>query len=301
MDAKCADPDLQLDVDIMMVDYLIHSALHAVLADPLKNGIKSERATDALCMVDDILIVFNAHHPSPPDLPTLDFRLKLLQFATLFCRRTTLDHFTPQPKQLRRLRTLNTMRSGVDFVGEPPSTESVMLLDLLPQFMTLCATRADGAPSPKMLNLLAEFMLQAVLDFVRLPFDEELSDAQIECFIEEAFAWGSSSLVNPEIDSTAALFWDYDNGSVLAKWTEIREEYLTELNPPRGNNDILGHLQRLCLDYPIKDFDSIMLKLIAQFAASVEQPLLVQLQGDKVTGLSEAETMQLKVKCGLPV
>lgn len=57
-DYKCGEPDLQLDVDILMLDYLLHAALVAILQDRQnqQSGTlaatewtdKTERAIDAV-------------------------------------------------------------------------------------------------------------------------------------------------------------------------------------------------------------------------------------------------------------
>ncbi|GAM87504.1 hypothetical protein ANO11243_055290 [Dothideomycetidae sp. 11243] len=311
MDTKCADPDLQLDVDIMMIDYLIHSALRRVIKESKQSGQQSESTDNALHMVEDCLVLFNAHHPVPPDMPNTEFRLEVLQFATLFGRRKRKTTSSPSTSRLRDLRAENAERSQKwtashpqsdtkvrsDTLAEPLFSEEqpVMLLDLLPLFMSISAMRADGNPSSYWMNLAAEFMLQAVLE--ALAFVQNTSDAddKLGSIIREAFSWGrSENFQDPRDD----LFWDFDNGIELKEWITVRSEYLSETTPKSGM-DLIKHLNSVKQNYPLQDFETIMLKYITTLSTSVEQPLLVQLQGTQVNGLTKRETLKLKLRCGL--
>lgn len=63
--------------------------------------------------------------------------------------------------------------------------------------------------------------------------------------------------------------------------------------------DLIKHLNSVKQNYPLQDFETIMLKYITTLSTSVEQPLLVQLQGTQVNGLTKRETLKLKLRCGL--
>lgn len=57
MDLKCVDPDLQLDVDVMILDFLIYSAIDALLVEVNRSDANQGvlKADDALHRVNGIV------------------------------------------------------------------------------------------------------------------------------------------------------------------------------------------------------------------------------------------------------
>lgn len=52
MDTKCANPTLQLDVDVMTIDFLIHDALQTILKEGIAGAGSESIAVTRLGMVD---------------------------------------------------------------------------------------------------------------------------------------------------------------------------------------------------------------------------------------------------------
>ena len=117
---KCADPATQLEIDEAILDYLLHTAISAVLEDyRIRRSCEDasvcpDRAGLPLQMVDcgepkdrtyqvakvlmsgraAFLTVFHANHTNSAVSSTLQFRARLLQFSVLFIRRSTARTLT---------------------------------------------------------------------------------------------------------------------------------------------------------------------------------------------------------------
>ncbi|KAI9822919.1 MAG: hypothetical protein M1832_002944 [Thelocarpon impressellum] len=133
LDTKCADASLQLDVDEMILDYMLHSAVKALLEDhptqgrdhrdpqPLSTSVES-----SLAIVDckpTYLALFKLNHPSHVVPPGVRFRLSLLKFTVIFTRRFQPSS-TPPLSSLEQLRLRNQNRAN-DWLWREPSTSVV--------------------------------------------------------------------------------------------------------------------------------------------------------------------------------
>lgn len=142
MHKACADPDSQFDIDLMAFDYLSYIAINAVLNDCMMQQSSqvstkhfSETTERAIDSVDGKfwhsyfpsnrfrarilhlrLIVFLAMmkemHPATTSIPVnIDFRLRLLTFVTLYCRRSSYTATNPSTESLAHLRYQNQSRA----------------------------------------------------------------------------------------------------------------------------------------------------------------------------------------------
>ncbi|GAB7344774.1 hypothetical protein MBLNU457_3241t1 [Dothideomycetes sp. NU457] len=120
--AKCADPDLQEDVDVMILDHLAFEATNVLLeeCEERRNGRQDRtRGDDHVRVVDLFLQTFNAQHPTHHKSDELAFRLHLLRFTNMFVRRLERDSTTPSQEQLQALRRRNTERARRWYKGQP--------------------------------------------------------------------------------------------------------------------------------------------------------------------------------------
>jgi hypothetical protein len=108
---KTGDASVALEVDHMILDYLLSEATTAVLASRMSENIKSPGLGNKLATVDAFLEMFKARHPSYSPDPELRFRILLSKFATLFCYRLGRITAVPSPQALRILRDANTARA----------------------------------------------------------------------------------------------------------------------------------------------------------------------------------------------
>ena len=85
-DTRCADPELQLDVDVMILEYTLFQAVEAqfqTLLDRLQEDVKRSRALRTVSTFDYFIQIFNQHHPTYEHPPEFDFRLDILEFLVL--------------------------------------------------------------------------------------------------------------------------------------------------------------------------------------------------------------------------
>ena len=150
MPEKHADADLQLDVDIMILDYLMYMATTALLEEAnaqMRKGSRNDNddnvakrrhnhlAVDqaneenfnddddnnddnvgtepklAISMVDSFLRSFQLRHPSACVAKNLKLRLKLLRLTCLFTCRLSRCESTPSREELEELRRANRKRA----------------------------------------------------------------------------------------------------------------------------------------------------------------------------------------------
>lgn len=86
-DLRCADPDLQLDVDTMILEYTIFRAIEAQFqllygdasAEPEKAALRP------LLIFNSFIQIFNEHHPDHEHSPEIIWQLDILEFLVLLC------------------------------------------------------------------------------------------------------------------------------------------------------------------------------------------------------------------------
>ncbi|KAI9868443.1 MAG: hypothetical protein M1813_005887 [Trichoglossum hirsutum] len=122
-EGKRASRDTQLEVDVMILDYLLYMAAKQVIA-----GRKAERSSVGsngggatgddssadmpLIMVNSFLPLFQANHPSYTVPESVQSRLRLLKFSTLFVQRLQRSSSTPPILSLHQLRARNRARAA---------------------------------------------------------------------------------------------------------------------------------------------------------------------------------------------
>ncbi|PSK38482.1 Vacuolar import and degradation protein 27 [Elsinoe australis] len=334
MDLKCVDPNLQLDVDVMILDFLIYSAIDALLVEANRSDANQGalKADDALHRVNGYLATFNANHEKPPDLPHLQFRLQVLQFITLFYNEYSPAIRSPPLHALRKLRCENVTRAKQWHRKESEPVEKLFrtikrqgrqlkdshayrdggcyLLTILPLFMRLSIQMADTAPSESWMHLAASFMLQAALDyFINFRPCRQRKWRKMKFALRalrEAFAWGCADSCDEGSDEHGFqdMLWpesesqSEDDGGSLDTWAAIREEYLLKFMPPRTRS-LEQHIKDMQVQYPIGDFRSRMRQFLRMVAVSIPPPVLVQVEAGQLFGLSREKTAALKRRCGI--
>lgn len=108
---KTGDASAALEVDHMILDYLLHEATKAALAIRMSRSMKYSSLENKLAMIDAFLEMFKLRHPSYAPDPELRFRLLLSKFAILFCHRLGRSTAVPSHHALHDLRVANTARA----------------------------------------------------------------------------------------------------------------------------------------------------------------------------------------------
>ncbi|KAI9845951.1 MAG: hypothetical protein M1838_001500 [Thelocarpon superellum] len=126
-EGKRADASVQLDVDDMMLDYLLYSALQALLSDPGHDEQSSGPCPTnvrllPLNMVDAFLPIYKANHPDPCTCENAQFRLLLLKFCSVFTRRGDPGPLRPPLSSLSLLRDRHGRRAMNWLENDTPSS-----------------------------------------------------------------------------------------------------------------------------------------------------------------------------------
>ncbi|RVX74875.1 hypothetical protein B0A52_01152 [Exophiala mesophila] len=85
-DTRCANPELQFDVDMMMLEYALYHATRAhldALSDDCMNPDQAEEANRLLSIFDTLMRLFNLNHAGYVKSGELCLGLKLLEFLVL--------------------------------------------------------------------------------------------------------------------------------------------------------------------------------------------------------------------------
>jgi hypothetical protein len=102
-DTRCADPELQLDVDLMILEYALYHATKARLEalqaeDEGRNG----EATRLVLVFDTFIRLFNQNHPEHVKSAQLLFNLKILEFLVLLSAGPAKDFSDVHAHSLRK-------------------------------------------------------------------------------------------------------------------------------------------------------------------------------------------------------
>jgi len=183
-----------------------------------------------------------------------------------------------------------------DFYG---TRSSISLLDLLPMFMTLSATKVGQANwniNSTWMNLAAELILQAALEQY-LVFGAAGAEP-----LEAAFAWGWTKLENIESDEASEefkvneMFRDEEGQFEIPEWTRIRREYMKLL--ATGEEIAIGCLMKAAVLHPLEEFEETMISFLEGMLKSLRQPTLVQMEMGKLELMSRTETNAFKARLG---
>ena len=85
-DTQCADSGLQLDVDVMILEYLLFRAIEAqfqYLLFHVRDEVRASQASLAVSSFDCFIKVFNEQHPNHKQTTEFDFGIDILQFLFL--------------------------------------------------------------------------------------------------------------------------------------------------------------------------------------------------------------------------
>ncbi|KAF2433811.1 hypothetical protein EJ08DRAFT_694290 [Tothia fuscella] len=330
--SRRAQPGTDLEVDLMILDYLLYMATKALLEEQVARREDEEELNLSelpLQMVNSFLRMFKHRHQDPvPE--TARFRLRLLKFSTLYGRRLSANATTPLPAELEALRQTHRRRAEEWWDAALPSqgnfadpvfqdrlprserrtsttsldhSESTALADLVPMFVALSAARSelqdtDAANiTTQWMELAGEFMLQAALEQCLVYGTGSASK------LREIFSWGwrpSPTQVAWDDERTVNhMFCEEGRAREVEGWAKIRREYVEMLTPPQGV-PLLTHLQNLTAQLPLDRFEGELLNFVHALQEGQDVPVLVQLENGQVTGLTARETEALKQRIRMP-
>lgn len=171
----------------------------------------------------------------------------------------------------------------------------ILLLDIIPEFMALCAIAAPILSDELSMELAAQFMMQASLEQYQI-----FGNISPE-IINEAFAWGANGIDNAVSDAKSSkrqinspCIDAIDNAS---SWEKKRAEYLNRLQP-EGEVSLHVHLQSLSNNFPFFQFEGMIIDFLTHLIEKLEVPVLLQLERGQLGELSFTETEKLKKRVG---
>ncbi|KAF2723460.1 hypothetical protein K431DRAFT_188936, partial [Polychaeton citri CBS 116435] len=229
--------------------------------------------------------------------------------------RKRYDTALPIPQSaLIRNRSLACMRAHLEPEGVRHdnsfyrSGPNVSLLDLLPMFMEISAminAIFNGAGSEIWIRLAAEFMMQACIEQY-LIYGAYGTDA-----IDEAFAHGyqpdlvpyDANIHGSRYQATDtehkinAMFEHPDFAIEIPNWTKLKKSYLLELLAPEST-DIPGKLQQIAQSHPVGVFHDELMDFMEGISQAIPKPILVQLESERLDGLTQQETKAFIDNCG---
>lgn len=181
----------------------------------------------------------------------------------------------------------------------------ISLLDIIPEFMALCAIAAPILSDEMSMELAAQFMMQACLEQYHI-----FGNLSPE-IINEAFAWGPKGIddaisetnsskrqitlphADPEVHFTSSA----DAINNVSIWWKKRAEYMDRLRPESGVSHHI-HLQNLSNAFPIFQFEGMIIDFLTHLIEKLEVPVLLQLERGQLGELSRTETENLKKRVG---
>lgn len=348
VEQRLEDIETALEVDYMILDYLLYQAITTCFANPhTPLGIEISDVERCLVQVDEFFALFKMRYGDCKFDPDMKFRLLLCQIVPLFTQRLTPNSTTPSKERLRMIRQGNVLRAR-DWIGEADrvptvnhdiepfesslpidkaelernrvhvletvnvpeeddeyeenfygTSASLSLLDLLPLFMKITAACNDmfgiGVGNDWM-QLAADLMLSACLEQY-LIYGASGSDA-----MDEAFAWGFKSEYisrdDQENDEFSYLFeGGEEGGQEVEGWQEIRDRTLQQLLT--ADADIASHLSRLASLHPLARTHKSVNGFLRSLGDAIPKPVLVQLEGGQLDGMSKEETQDFIRSCKL--
>ena len=151
---RCANPSTQLDINHAILDYLLYTAIKALLENcratkrkndgPVKQGASLylqmveckyyrlyKRCNDGTKHPSAFLVMFRSMHPNHHGTAEIQFRLRLLKFTSMFTARFALAPIEPSPSGLQAMRRQNKQRAHA--FGHTVDLADVMELDIVDQ------------------------------------------------------------------------------------------------------------------------------------------------------------------------
>lgn len=175
-DTRCAIPELQLDVDMMMLEYALFHATRAhleALSDECPKPYRTEEASRLLSIFDTLMRLFNLNHAGYVKSDELCLGLKLLEFLVLLASITLEEDdqhtFSTAHRQALRTDGLQALRSRRAWLAarnaQPMSSQGSLSLDVEEQIYQawthdLRPTSDVSSPDfkPGLFHLMPRFM-----------------------------------------------------------------------------------------------------------------------------------------------
>ncbi|GAB7363303.1 hypothetical protein MBLNU230_g3584t1 [Neophaeotheca triangularis] len=277
----------------------------------------------------DAPILSHVSSPHPNHLQSTTLIAPFPNSPHFHCLASSHPSLDPADLETNRAATLAALSAPAETLADPPffgTPFSPALLDLLPLFMQVSALRnriGNSNPTPQWMQLASSFMLWACLEaeLIRGPNENEHElEIRGAALYREAFFWGHRSPLPPGATDEDALInemftadFDADSSSPIPPsevptWQSIKTATLRLLLEPLSTNplrlepssaELLNRLRAAADSCPLKDFEDAILRFLQALAGSLDLPVLLQLEGGALKGMSGEETREFLRGCGL--
>lgn len=289
---RLADSLTQLSIDEAILDYLLYTAIKSLLAyiqSAITGGLDSNNqgkielplqlvdceifipymynASVSDCLYDlAFLLMFRCMHPEYHASPELQFRLRLLKYATHSANRFAPSYATPTASATQALRDRHHERAEASSyynrlpndlnadtlaaslvvssttapVSSPNVNSTANLLDTLPEFMALSASKAmlDARNiTETWMRLATGYMSHAFMEQVLACGNVGLGP------LLEAFAWGfdevSNAVDGSDEENINIMFLGEDG--TLEGWDDLREAHIRAVSACMRNSGLIAY------------------------------------------------------------
>ncbi|EAW09137.1 uncharacterized protein ACLA_033400 [Aspergillus clavatus NRRL 1] len=288
MEEHEAHPDTQGEVDLLILDYLVCTAINAFICTQQRGEQGQAQGQSAGWLL------WTANNLTPslaqPETVSRDMtlKLKIIDLINICCRNAShgtsdieVDSVTLEcgagssSTRTRRGSTLNPNggRSQYD-ASNKQALLCQSLCAIAPSFLSLCTVADDLIGETDWTDIAAQLMLKAAIG------KHQICDGS------------SMNIFNEQMEQIPEFM------RRSSKWKQVSDKYNEYIHPPPGISMLThiettlrqSHLNRL--GDAIIDFLSILMKKLCP-------PILLQLEKGKLRGLSRKETRDLLCKAGL--
>jgi len=114
-------------------------------------------------------------------------------------------------------------------------------------------------------------------------------------FIVQAILEGQREGIQPSEDLPKLCSWSPGEPAQISKWGIARQRYAGEISDASAFN----RAQSVALKYPLLEFKAIVGTFLRDLMATLDAPILIQVERGRLDGLSPEETQRLKARVGL--
>ncbi|KAI9040515.1 uncharacterized protein KD926_008220 [Aspergillus affinis] len=263
MDCPSVDPNTRSEVDLMILDYIVCTAISRLL-----NTREVESVTWSQDIIDTgtaFLLTFQDTESIPDDLRT---KLQVFDFMCNFLRYAWPTAQSPSSVEARSFAGhWQVCPKRDDDRGRPAA-----LPEIVTQFTLLCNDAHTQIFGEKQRRIAARLIMQAALEVTTVQerrasenFDQELYK-EVDNLI--------TTLIR-QVDIDMTNYWSPPMGITLAVQVESSSR-----------------------EMPLLNLQDAMVDFLSNLMEGLEAPVLVQLERGQLQGLSRTETKQLKEKVG---
>ncbi|KAF3479976.1 uncharacterized protein GIQ15_06952 [Arthroderma uncinatum] len=317
-EADVCDAETRLDVDLMLLDYIVCAAitsiLHERIAEREGTELQGIQGCDRWLEVSEATLhLFKTNNPGETLSSDIKLKIQTLNFTNLFFRRFRRTAYLPSRSTLaaQRKRSADRAKEWLEEEGFPETGLSQDTLDKAFEdsepissswvdenrqaFLAHMGVEEseeyefDQDTSITLLDILPELMelCDSVPGAVSEDFCTVAAFFMLHAAIEQGLLYGRTG--REIIDEAFA----WGGGNDDQSWIDARDRHRQSLYP-RDDTDYGEQLKRMIFNHPPFEFEGQILKLIRDLQQMWEAPVLNQLEQGKLFSLDKDEVAAFK-------